>query len=651
MVLNKFNIVLISGLITLAGCATQPRPFEDNFPPPSAGLGGEVIVDDSASTAFFDGPWKVSSQISGYLGEGYHFISKGNGDSFAVWNLELIDYFDIYVRWTSHANRASNARYEVHHLDDSNRLVVSTVTIDQRTGGGEWFKLGTYKISSLTGRVQIRDDANGYVIADAVKFVPSAGLGGEVIVDDSDSTAFFDGPWAVSSYSRGYLGEGYHFIPKGNGDNFAVWNLELIDYFDIYVRWTSHSNRASNARYEVHHLDDSNRLVVSAVTIDQRSGGGEWFKLGTYKISSLTGQVQVSDDADRFVIADAVKFVQVYQLATESTVLDSDGDGMDDEFEKLAGLNPNDAKDGALDLDGDGVTNLEEYYVGTDPTRADTDSDGIPDGYELSYGLDPTINDAMQDLDGDGFLNIDEYSAGSDPSDEASLPASGPTLSWSTPTSREDGSVLYAPEIDHYEIQYFPVYAAEIVTLDDDSGFFNLVGSTVAVSSVISGYLGAGYHPIAPGDGSVFAKWSFFDLNPGIPYALEARWTASSNRSQKATYQIRFNGEVEETSIQSSAIDQRTSGGQWIKVAEFTPSDSSAVVELPSKADGYVIADAVRLNPKAVSTMSTMIVPGSQQSVKIEEKLPAGSWSFQIRTIDSDGAASRFSDPVTMTVQ
>jgi hypothetical protein len=257
----------------------------------------------------------------------------------------------------------------------------------------------------------------------------------------------------------------------------------------------------------------------------------------------------------------------------------------------------------------------------------------------------------MQDLDGDGSLNIDEYSAGSDPSDEASLPESGPTLSWSTPTSREDGSVLDVSEIDHYEIQYFPVYAAEMVTLDDNSGYFNIVGSNVAVSSATSGYLGAGYHPIAPGDGSVFAKWSFFDLNPGIPYALEARWTASSNRSQKATYRIRFNGEVEETSIQSSAVDQRTSGGQWVKVAEFTPSDSSAVVELPSKTDGYVIADAVRLNPNTVSTMSTMIVPGSQQSVKIEEKLPAGSWSFQIRTVDSDGAASRFSEPVTMTVQ
>ena len=480
---------------------------------------------------------------------------------------------------------------------------------------------------------------------------PSAGLGEEVIVDDSASTFFFDGPWKASSYDKGYFGDGYHVIRRGQGENSAVWNLELIDYFDIYVRWASASNRASNAQYEVHHLDDSNRLVVDTVSVDQRSGGGEWFKLGTYKMSSLTGRVQVSDDADGYVIADAVKFVPVYSTGSQPAVADSDGDGMDDEFEARFGLNPNEASDGVMDLDGDGVTNLEEFYVGTDPTRTDTDNDGIPDGYELAYGLNPTIDDASLDLDSDGSPNIDEYNFGSAPDDEASVPGRGPLLSWSAPTSRTDGSSIDSAEIDRYEIQYYPVYSAEIVTIDDSSGYFNMVGASVAVSSYTSGYLGEGYHPIAPSDGRAFASWSFFDLTPGIPYAVEARWTTGGNRSQQATYRISFKGEVEETTIQSPALDQRDSGGQWVKVAEFTPSDSSAVVELPSQSDGYVIADAVRLNPNAVSTTSTFVVPGSKQSVKFDEQLPSGTWAFQIKTIDSDGEASAFSEPVTMTFQ
>lgn len=480
---------------------------------------------------------------------------------------------------------------------------------------------------------------------------PSAGLGEEVIIDNSASTFFFDGPWRASTSTSGYLGDNYHVIPKGQGNNSAVWNLELIDYYDIYVRWTSYGNRASNAKYQVHHLDDSNRLVVATVTVDQRSGGGKWFKIGTYKMSSLTGRVQISDEADGYVVADAVKFVSVYSAATQPIVVDSDGDGMPDEFEARFGLNPNDANDASTDLDGDGVTNLEEYYVGTDPTRIDTDNDGMPDGYELSYGLNPVVDDALQDLDLDGSSNIDEFSVGSDPNDETSLPGKGPLLSWVAPTSRTDGSVLDSSEIDHYEIRYFPASLGESVTLDDDSGYFNMVGASVTVSSHTPGYLGKGYHPIAPGDGSVFAKWSFFDLNPGIPYSVEARWTAGFNRSQQAIYRIRFKEGGEEATVKSPAIDQKTSGGQWVKVAAFTPSDSSAVVELPSEADGYVIADAIRLSPSVASMTSTIEVPGSMQFVKLEEELPGGSWVFQVRAFDSSGGVSAFSEPVTVNLQ
>jgi hypothetical protein len=41
--------------------------------------------------------------------------------------------------------------------------------------------------------------------------------------------------------------------------------------------------------------------------------------------------------------------------------VDSDGDGMPDEWEDSVGLNAADDNDGPLDRDGDGYTNLEEY--------------------------------------------------------------------------------------------------------------------------------------------------------------------------------------------------------------------------------------------------------------------------------------------------
>ena len=62
---------------------------------------------------------------------------------------------------------------------------------------------------------------------------------------------------------------------------------------------------------------------------------------------------------------------QVGGLPTYKSVagpVDSDKDGMPDQWEEKYGLNPNDASDANGDLSGDGYTNIEKYINGIDPT-------------------------------------------------------------------------------------------------------------------------------------------------------------------------------------------------------------------------------------------------------------------------------------------
>lgn len=57
-----------------------------------------------------------------------------------------------------------------------------------------------------------------------------------------------------------------------------------------------------------------------------------------------------------------------------------DGDGLPDwwELKYFGSL----AQNGASDTDGDGLTNAQELLAGTDPTKADTDGDGLNDGVD-----------------------------------------------------------------------------------------------------------------------------------------------------------------------------------------------------------------------------------------------------------------------------
>ena len=105
---------------------------------------------------------------------------------------------------------------------------------------------------------------------------------------------------------------------------------------------------------------------------------------------------------------------------------DTDGDGMDDQWEEEHSLDPLSAVgiDGADgDADGDQLSNWYEYLTENDPHAEDSDGDGLMDGLE-DYDGDHLINfdeldintmPHMKDTDDDGVSDWEEVTASTDP--------------------------------------------------------------------------------------------------------------------------------------------------------------------------------------------------------------------------------------------
>ncbi len=107
-------------------------------------------------------------------------------------------------------------------------------------------------------------------------------------------------------------------------------------------------------------------------------------------------QVQIDKQETTSVIEEAEEG-SVLEETTESKItemVDSDGDGLTDQEESIAGsnsLNP--------DTDGDGLGDREEVKVYlTDPLDPDTDGDTFLDGQEVVNGYNPRGEGKLFDL-------------------------------------------------------------------------------------------------------------------------------------------------------------------------------------------------------------------------------------------------------------
>ena len=308
-----------------------PDPTHD-VPPP------EPIIDNGQAGYTQSAGWTLWTN-QGYGGSLEEAL-PGDGSDTADWTFTGLaaGSYVVTVTYITYDNRATNAPYSVY----DGTTLLGTVDVDQQvtpTGstdfdGLSWLSIGAFSITSGTLTVELTNDANGRVEADAVRLVPGTqanpsfsppGPSTEAppassstpIVIDNDGPGYSepDGPWQLYT-GQGYGGSvedcGPYSYPNGIPAAEAEWNFTdtVPGQYVVAVTYSTYSNRADDAPYSIY--DGS--TLIGVVDVNQLEtpdsytdpDGNPWLILGTFVATSGDLKVELSDLADGNVDADAV---------------------------------------------------------------------------------------------------------------------------------------------------------------------------------------------------------------------------------------------------------------------------------------------------------------------------------------------------------
>lgn len=275
-----------------------------------------IIIDNGGTGSTVEGTW---SNASNYGFHGTRWVSDGNsekGDKSIRYTPKIMQdgLYEVFTIWSSHAtSRDTAVPYTITHAGTGSPEVVR---VNQRENGGSWQSLGTFPFAAGdTGNVLISNaGTTNYIVADAVKFVYKPQV--EIVMDKGTtdgSGITTTGAWASSTGAPNYYGD--RFFHDGNSDkgNKSVRftpSITAAGQYTVYAWWTTHANRATNTPITVNHANGS-----VTTRVNQEQNGGQWYPLGTYTFnagsSTTAGSVLITNDANEYVVVDAVRFLRV----------------------------------------------------------------------------------------------------------------------------------------------------------------------------------------------------------------------------------------------------------------------------------------------------------------------------------------------------
>jgi len=152
-------------------------PSEPNYSFEILGTGSddglnELIVDDSGSGFSLNGNWTSAASTSAVQGE-FRSAATGQGNDIATWTFQGLSpgHYQVDTTWVPFGNRATNAPYTIFSGNSLQTVLVNQQQApnDSSAAGVAWETLTTIEVTTGTLTVSLSNQANGFVIADAVR--------------------------------------------------------------------------------------------------------------------------------------------------------------------------------------------------------------------------------------------------------------------------------------------------------------------------------------------------------------------------------------------------------------------------------------------------------------------------------------------------
>ncbi|MEZ6146754.1 MAG: hypothetical protein R3B91_15320, partial [Planctomycetaceae bacterium] len=297
-----------------------------------------LVIDNGDSGFSTTSGWTNSNNINGYLSDVAN-APAGDGSRVATWTFDGLMPGNYYVAatWTANSNRATNAPFSIR--DGAGGPLLEKVIVNQKLapndfsdGSSSWENLALVHVTGSSLVVELSNDANQYVIADAIRLQPTLDPPPPpgVIIDDGDPGFNTTAGWNPASSNHGYEGDARN-APSGDGSKVATWTFENLapGEYTVAATWTPFANRATDAPFTAY--NGVGGPVLGSIDVNKQqapndfsSFGGNWKNLMTVLVTEGTLVVELTNEADGYVIADAIRVAPANPSPADPIVIDGD---------------------------------------------------------------------------------------------------------------------------------------------------------------------------------------------------------------------------------------------------------------------------------------------------------------------------------------